>query len=698
MILSVTDCEEQVTQHQIYSASDFPLLKIMSGVTVSQQKRGRYYEIPCAFDIETTNYRIDDKTHFSYMYHWQFCIDTTVVFGRTWEEFQTLINRLSTYANGVINFVVYVHNLSFEWQFFHQFLKVTDIFARKKRVPLYFRTPGIEWRCSYFLSNMSLGLFTSSTPGVRYWKKTDTYDYKKLRTSQTVLTQTELEYCFCDVYGLCECIRSRMKDDTLATIPLTSTGYVRRESRERMKSNPSNHNLMKRIRLTPETYQLCQEAFRGGDTSANGIWANQVLDGIESYDMQSSYPAIMVSEKFPMSPFKRLESLTRERFYSYLNKYACLIRVVLTNVQLKDKKTIPYLDKAHCRHQKGLKSFNGRVISADRLEVTFTDIDWKIFSREYAYDTENIRVLDFYYARYGYLADELRKYVIELFRGKCELKYQTSIEGHDTQLDELYAKYKNLINALFGMLVTDICSPDIIFEDETWDTESIDTAQALIEYYNSRNSFLSYQWGIWVTAHGRLRLREGIWACGNDVIYVDTDSVKAFPGYKEAFEKLSAKNIQKLLSCGLDSVPIVNGKPYYLGEWEYEGKHGGINKFRTCGAKKYCTVYHDGTLEITVAGCNKKKGSEYLKKNGGIEAFVPREGKKGERGLLIPKEYSGRTTAWYVDDDIHTIEIDGAEMTTASSIYMEDTTYELGLTDEYVSYVSQLPYSYFLVN
>ena len=680
MRLIIHRADGQPATHDIYTWDTFPLRDIMKGVTVSSSSRGRFYDIPCAFDIETTSYKVDENIHFGFMYHWQFCIDSYVVFGRTWEEFQNLIRRLGSYASGVCNFVIYVHNLAFEWQFFHQFLKVTDIFARKKGVPLYFRSPGIEWRCSYFLTNMSLALATSSTPGVKYWKKVDKYDYKKIRTAITDMTPEELEYCFCDVYGLCEVIRFYMKTDTLASIPLTSTGFVRREVRAKVLENKKNQQLLKSIRLIPDTYLMCKEAFRGGDTSCNALWANQVLEDIDSYDMQSSYPAVMVSEKFPMTPFKKLESINRARFYNYISKFACLFRVVLSDVELKDNKTVPYLDLGHCRHTKEIKTFNGRVLSATRLEVTFTDIDWTLFDKEYNYDTENVRVLDFYYSRYGYLPDELRQYVIDMFKGKCELKKLCSVPDHDPELDELYMKYKNRINALFGMMVTDICSPTIYFENEEWQSIDKDIPDSLTQYYANRKSFLSYQWGVWVTAHARKRLREGMYLVGNDEIYNDTDSVKTFIGYEKAFKELSDINIEKIRTCGLDAIPVIDGKSYYLGEWEKEEKHGGISRFRSCGAKKYCTEYNDGSVEITVAGCNKIKGSEYVKMQGGVDAFIP--------GVLqIPHEYSGRMTAWYITEDIHTITIDGCTMTTASSIYMENTTYMLGITDEYEAHI-----------
>ena len=133
--------------------------------------------------------------------------------------------------------VVYVHNLSYEFQFMKDFIEFDEIFARDahKVMKCYAYKYGIEFRCSYFLSNMSLAKFCENSEGVIHYKLVDTYDYKKMRTPSTPMSITEKGYCYNDVRGLCECIRSLRKEDNLAEIPLTSTGYVRREFRRAMQ-------------------------------------------------------------------------------------------------------------------------------------------------------------------------------------------------------------------------------------------------------------------------------------------------------------------------------------------------------------------------------------------------------------------------------------------------------------------------------
>ena len=70
-----------------------------------------YFNIPAAFDIETT---LIDSVEQSVMYiwQWQFGEDYTVI-GRTWDEFLDLQKRIKEVLPEDRWLVVYVHNLSY---------------------------------------------------------------------------------------------------------------------------------------------------------------------------------------------------------------------------------------------------------------------------------------------------------------------------------------------------------------------------------------------------------------------------------------------------------------------------------------------------------------------------------------------------------------------------------------------------------
>ena len=91
------------------------------------KKRIEYINVVCAFDIETTTL-VDIEQAF--MYVWQMQLDTFTVIGRTWEEFLQYTKRLSEMA-GNRTLVLYVHNLSFEFEFLQGIYKFSpdDVFC-----------------------------------------------------------------------------------------------------------------------------------------------------------------------------------------------------------------------------------------------------------------------------------------------------------------------------------------------------------------------------------------------------------------------------------------------------------------------------------------------------------------------------------------------------------------------------------------
>lgn len=683
----VHDCYGIAHTEKVYNCNDFPINELLRGCRFVHKRYDTYVNIPCAFDIETTSVKSDSP--YGFMYHWQFCMGDTVCFGRTWEEFQTFIKRLdnSLAFNPNCKYVVYVHNLAFEFQFMQNFIHITSLFAREKKKPLVVRTcEHIEYRCSYTLSNMSLSNFCKNSKGCIYWKKDgDLYDYEKFRIPNTVMTPLEEEYCYCDVRGLCECIYAMMEDDTLASIPMTSTGYVRREFRDAMKENPNNRKTFERLRLTADQYVLCKLAFRGGNTSSNTLYVDELLNDVDSFDIQSSYPAAMLMDKFPMTKFMKVTINTREKFNRYIKDKACLFRVIVEDVQVKNLFTIPYIARAKCVKITGGRYGNGRVLSAKRIEMVVTDVDWKII--ESHYNMGDMVVPEMYIADYGYLPLDFRKKLLSYFIGKCELKEKLA-ELEYAGLDEsdeykdtayLYAKFKNRINAAYGMMVTDIASPEIIFDNGDWESCDIDYRTALDGYYKSYNSFLSYQHGVWVTANARKRLQDMLDVVGRDCVYIDTDSIKCVGDYREEFARANQEHYKKMKDVGLNIIVTIKGHTYYIGDWEFEGTY---KTFKTMGSKKYIVETQKGDIKLTLAGVNKSKGSRWFAEHGGCSAF--------KKGVVLKSKVCGRTTAYYNTEPIHKLKFGDYEFTSGSNLAIIPTTYELGVTDEYEELIKEI--------
>ena len=353
----------------VYHYTEIPYTQIMLEAKESR-KPGRgsgvsFLEIPCAFDIETTNIyerirsgrdkgKIDSsKRPFAFMYHWQLCIGFRVIFGRTWEEFRECLNAIIVNMNlsNKLRLVIYVHNLSFEMQFMRRFIRVTDSFCKSDRNPLkVVHDECIEFRCSAALSNMSLQMFCKNE-NAQFYKMVDEYDYSKIRTRETPLTETEKGYCYNDVRGLCECILSLMRFDTLATIPMTNTGYVRRDSRNQMRKNKKNRRIFRDSSLSADEYRAFRMAFRGGDTHASARYADQVLYNVTSFDINSSYLACMMIDSFPVTKFIQisLNTLSRTR-REEPGRFCYLLHILIYDLKIKAAHDMPYIPLGKTKH------------------------------------------------------------------------------------------------------------------------------------------------------------------------------------------------------------------------------------------------------------------------------------------------------------------------------------------------------------
>lgn len=679
----------------IYQYHEIPWLDIMieaqeSKKRVYEKKNGKtvshtvsFLEIPCAFDIETTNIyrrlkngRIDPDFHpFAFMYHWQFCIGYRVVFGRSWEEFQKMLRMMIREMQLSRNrrLVIYCHNLSYEMQFMRRFLMVTDSFCKAERQPLkVIHDDAIEFRCSAALSNMSLKMFCKSE-NAQFYKMVDEYDYSKIRTSETTLTETEQGYCYNDVRGLCECIQSLMRFDTLATIPMTSTGYVRRDARKAVKKNKANRRIFKDSFLEPEEYLFLRAAFRGGDTHANARFSGQTLNKVTSYDIASSYPACMMSDKFPMSKFTKIKTSTFIKLRQRKGEFCFLLHVKLNNILCTADHATPYIPLAKTKSLSEDRVLdNGRILKASECSLWVTDIDMEIIHQEYY--IESIELGAVYVARADYLPKEYRDVVLDYFVKKTTLKGKD-----DPESLYMYGKSKNRLNALYGMMVMRLDQTLTTYTGETetgYETIEEPLEKTLEAYYKKRNNFLAYQWGVWVTCRARARLHRMMQLIGRDLVYVDTDSVKFLnhENHRDQIEALNEELRQEAERSGAYADDL-HGKRYYMGVFEYEGDY---DRMRTLGAKKY-VVDIDGNCYSTIAGVSKSSGQKYFTKHG-LDAF--------KIGAVI--EDSGHLVAYYNDDDIHQIEIDGCRMTTASNIALIDDTYTIGVTGDYLQLIQNL--------
>lgn len=623
--------------------------------------RKKYIDYVCAFDIETTN---DPEIEQAYMYIWQFQIEDTTIYGRTWQQFYDFLYHIETMLDPGDYLVIFVHNLSYEFQFLSGIynFEPEEVFAVESRKVLKCEMLNhFEFRCSYLQTNMSLAEFTAKM-GVKHGKLSGVeFDYSKQRYPWTELTPRELEYCFNDVIGLVEAmhVQIELEHDTFYTLPLTSTGYVRRDVKRAMKRG-SKYREFKVQLPTYEIYSMLREAFRGGNTHGNRYYSGTIVDDVHSFDYASSYPNVQINMLFPMSAWIKEDSGNTDRLLNkiYKQRRACLMRVAFWDLELNDPRWgCPYIPKAKCRNAHGIVNDNGRVLSADYIEITLTDIDFKIIQDEYKYSA--VQFIDFYHSRYGKLPKALKDVILDYFRTKTDLK---GVAGQELY----YMKAKNKLNSIYGMSVQSPVRQEIDYINGEYIQRSEDEDRLLTKA--NRKAFMMYSWGVWTTAHARSELELAMkniepW----QFVYCDTDSVK-YVGVAnwDKFNRVRRERSEKNGAAATDR----NGVRHYLGVLEHDAEY---DRFITLGAKKYA-FEEGGKIGITVAGVSKKIGAQELKEKGGLDSF--------REGLIFEK--AGGTEARYNDDpEIKSIMREGRKIEISSNLYISDSQYTLGVTGEY---------------
>lgn len=193
-----------------------------------------------------------------------FGIDDNIYYGRTWDElrqFFEIINNIVPERK-----IIFVHNLSFEFQFLCSNFNVSNVLARKSRhvMKCEINDYNMEFRCTYMMSNVALKIL-AETYKLPVEKMDGDLDYSKIRNSKTKLTKKELKYCENDCLVVYHYIKMELqKYKTIDKIPITYTGHVRREFRDLVAKNWSyKRQVYKAINVDGHIYNLLVQAFQG---------------------------------------------------------------------------------------------------------------------------------------------------------------------------------------------------------------------------------------------------------------------------------------------------------------------------------------------------------------------------------------------------------------------------------------------------
>ena len=693
----------------------------------------KYYNCPCSFDIETTSFYVDETgNNITYkdkeerqkfdptynpekratMYIWQLGLNGRVIVGRTWEEFRKCCVELSIllHLSEKNRLILYVHNLSYEFQFISRLFKWVNVFSIDVRKPIYaISTLWIEFRCSYLLSGYSLAMLGKQLTTHKVKKMEGDLDYSLMRNTKTPLSDKELGYCVNDVRVVMAYIQEKLEQEgMLSTLPITKTGYVRQYCRKRClyleghRQNKRYKELMGKLKINDiDEFDLMQRAFQGGFTHCNAYHMGDVMENVASYDFTSSYPYVMVSEKFPMSGGVKVKVDTEEQAEKYFQKYLAIFDVCFINLMPIDTNDNP-LSSSKCYKKVNVVENNGRVVCADLVATSLTNIDWQVMKQFYKWDSVKFGTFYIYYS--NYLPTPLVDCILELYEKKTTLK---GVEGMEVE----YLKSKEMINSVYGMAVTNPLRDEIIFDGLLWENNPpTNRGEMLEKYNNSRNRFLFYPWGIFVTSYARRNLFTGIKSVGDDYIYSDTDSIKftnpdKHKTYFDSYNKLVTKKLEKAMAYHGFSIERTRpktkeGKEKPLGVWDFEGVY---KRFKTLGAKRYM-VEEDNALKVngvsypvslTVSGVNKKTAIPYLwdLTGGNTEKIF----ELFNEGLEIPPSKSGKNLHTYIDGEIEGQLVDylgnKAPYKELCCIHLEPTGYDLSIASLYKKYITGVKYN-----
>ena len=681
------------SNERVYNIDD--LLVEIPFVKSKKRSGGEYANYPCSFDIETTSF-YDNGEKRSTMYVFVLYIGRKYIIGRTWDEFMYYINRISQYYELNVNrrLIIFIHNLEFEFQFLRKYFQWVNVFSLDTRKPIYaLTTLGVEFRCSYILSNFSLAKLAENLIKHKVSKLVGELDYSLMRHSYTKMTEKEIEYVIHDGLIIIYYIEELLDEyRNITEIPITNTGFVRNTFRKACYNSKyywGYKKLMNKLTITVDEYKLLKEAFSGGFTHANALFVGKFQTNIGSLDFNSSYPAVMVTEKFPMSKAREVNPNNKKEFITLLNNYCCLFQISFDNI-IATTYNEHYISRSKCVELDEFVENNGRIVRAKKLTITITEQDYSIIEKMYKWDRMSIG--KFYVYKKAYLPKPFIETLLYLYKAKTELK---GVEGKEIE----YMRSKNQINSSFGMAVTDPARDLITYIDD-WGCESANLDEVIKIYNTNKNRFLFYPWGVWVTAYARKNLFTGIEAFGDDYRYSDTDSIKAanidkHMDYITNYNKIILKKLQKAMEY--HNLPLSLCMPKTkkditktLGVWEFEGIY---DCFKTLGAKRYCYSIN-GVLHITIAGVSKEKGSKYLMyKYGTAEKAI----EEFKNDIIFPAEYEyngkieqgcGKLLRTYIDFPTKMELTDYNGFTSLcselSSIHLEPTSYELSLTDTYI--------------
>lgn len=654
------DIFEQEVKYYNYKDFDYRLLRKIKAYTRRSKYAERRYtvaELYAEADTETSKSsrygQLDLLTKspitINYVCCWSLCliapeIGIVCLWGRTPKEYTECLNniRKNITADKVY---IYFHYLGYDHVFLRAFEKlafgepIQQLNTDSMYPVIREYENGLCIRDSLILANCSLNTWGKQLD-VPHKKAVGKWDYSVQRDYNYKFSDDEFEYFTVDVICGAECLYklAYTLGLHLVDLPLTSTGIVRRACRKAAEKG-SHDDFVSMAPFYSTFKRLSEETYSGGYTHANRFEIGYIHENVKCFDFVSSYPFVMLSEKYACEEFQPLDhGLKVEEALKMNDDYCYITDFLAYNIRLKDANNpMPYLQ--YSKIDKTVGHFimdNGRIVAADAIRInSITDVTLALLN-EY-YEWEDAACINIEYAKKDYLPKWFRDFVFKCYEDKCMLKHGDKAT---------YSLAKSRLNALYGMCVQSLPSTILELQEDLEEQGKAegqyiklqsDREELYIAHLNNQTSLLNYAWGVWITEYAKRNLFElgKCTASPMDWLYSDTDSVMSDKWIDEEVEAYNNKAKQKLIDAGYGPV-VLNGEEFWLGLAEFDDDKGIMTQFVSLGSKRYAYV-NDSGLHITVAGVPKKEGAKALKD---IKNFHKGFIFKGEEtGKLLHKYY-----------------------------------------------------------
>lgn len=609
---------------------------------ISNFRKRKYYQTIMSFDIETTSY-VEYKdvkhrdgtitTEVERKYAWAYLMDFCKLIGgifihdtyRTWEDVKRHLDDLSDKCPDNYYYIIWVHNLSFEFQFMKDWLKLNYVFCRKSHNVLRCVYRNIEFRDTLALSNCKLDKLAKNEH-LNVQKAVGDLDYSKIRCSETPITDVELNYQHKDTEVVCAYISKKRKEyGSLDEIPTTSTGEVRYLFiKELGKDIEKIHNLVTQYSAqTMELQNLLISIYSGAYTHCNYQHIDKTLHNLRCRDIASSYPYQMVAKTYPTIWFKLNYNVVDNSSFKRLLEdyppeiYAWACHATFTNIRAKHCHNILSLHKAKKISDDYIVD-NGRIVFASYLEFDVNEIDLQNILDFYGDVNEDkqmtLQLSDIHISKKEYLPKELVSIILKLFKQKTNLK---GVKGEE----ENYMRSKNRINGVYGSSVFNLLKSGYYF-DEISNMKFLKEEKTFDDYkkyIGNPKQYLWYSIGVWVTSYARRQILKPIKHMSENAVYCDTDSVKylGWKRYDKYWNVVNNKIKEEFLTAMQfhkfteDEYRFFDkdDKEYFMGIFEEEPYY---RTFKSLGSKRYLAEYFDDSPKVndwvvksTVAGAPK---------------------------------------------------------------------------------------------